>query len=59
MNDDETIKRLDHDILERQRLRALSNEDLVRECLSYPSYDDADLHVEELMTRVWPGWKDQ
>lgn len=59
MMDDDTIKRTDRDILERQRLRDLSDEALVRECLSSPSYDDADLHVEELMTRVWPGWKDQ
>lgn len=59
MTDNESIKRMDRDVAEQVRLRALSNEALVRECLSSPSYDDADLHVEELMTRVWPGRKDQ
>lgn len=47
------------EIGEWHRLCGLSNEQLVRECLGYSSFDDADLHVEEMMSRLWPEWPDR
>jgi hypothetical protein len=42
---------------EQDRLRKLSNEDLVRECPSIPDTDCAV--VDEMMTRLWPEWSEE
>ena len=39
---------------ESDRLKALTNEELVMECLQDPSTDCPV--VEEMMDRLWPGW---
>lgn len=54
----EAIERLGLAIVEQRRLRGLSNEDLCREYLSIEDGED-DLHVEEMMTRLWPSWKER
>ena len=38
----------------KERLRSLSNEELVKECLLTDAADY--LTVEEMMTRLWPDW---
>lgn len=54
--EEETIKSESETLLEKVRLRTLSDKDLVREIRSFKSYDDCDLHVEEMMNRLWEGW---
>lgn len=52
---DHVLRNILHDIDEGNRLRGLSNEDLVREYLKLGEQDD-ELHVTEMMNRVWPEW---
>lgn len=44
-------------LVESERLRQLSNQDLVREVLSTDAADY--LAVEEMMNRLDPGWEDR
>lgn len=41
---------------EMTRLRSLSNEDLCREYLKLNSDQDDELHVNEMISRLWPEW---
>lgn len=43
-------------IAEGERLRLLSNEDLVREYLKLTSDQDDELHTNEMCSRLWPEW---
>lgn len=52
---DQVIEFILHDIDEGNRLEGLSNEDLIREYLKLGSNDD-ELHVNEMMNRLWPEW---
>ena len=51
---DEAAKNILAHIAELQRLRTLSDIDLIRECMKSEVSDDPI--VEELMDRVRPGW---
>ena len=51
---DETAKAILDEITEADRLKKLSNEDLIRECLVAGT--DRDLRAQELMDRLLPGW---
>jgi hypothetical protein len=44
---------------EGRRLKDLSTEDLIREYRARPDDDDGELHVEEMMTRLWPAWAEE
>lgn len=46
------------DIHEKQRLKTLSHEDLVREHGELQTDDDDELYVEEMWTRLWPEWEE-
>lgn len=46
------------DLNEGTRLKALSNEELVREYFT-GSRDNDDLIVEEMCNRLWPEWANQ
>jgi len=52
---DDRIKILQSTLREKRRLRSLSNEDLIREYLKLEEVD-TEIHVEEMMTRLWPDW---
>lgn len=52
-------KALARDLVEERRLRGLSNEQLVTEILDFKSYDDADLHIEQMCSRLWPEWTNE
>lgn len=53
---DHILKSILHEIDEGKRLKKLSNEDLIREYLKLGDQDD-ELHVNEMMNRLWPEWE--
>lgn len=53
---DETAKNILDSIQESERLRQLSNEELVRLYLRTPE-DQTELIGEEMCSRVWPEWE--
>lgn len=44
------------DMEEGRRLRALSNQELVREHKNLCEDEDDELYILEFWTRLWPGW---
>jgi hypothetical protein len=54
--DPETVKTLTLWQIEADRLKSLSNEDLVKE---YLISEDAELITNEMCTRLWPEWVNQ
>lgn len=52
---DHVLQTILNEIDEGDRLKRLSNEDLVREYLKLGERDD-ELHVNEMMNRLWPEW---
>lgn len=56
---EETIKNLSESHIEMQRLRDLSNEELVKEHLAIGSDGDDELHTEEMYSRLWADWVNQ
>jgi len=53
MISDEAAKAILDDMAESERLKGLSDIDLIRECLGSDAFED--LRVVELMNRVLPG----
>jgi hypothetical protein len=53
---DQVLETILHNIDEGDRLKGLSNEELIREYLKLTEDDDQDLHVEAMFDRLWPGW---
>jgi len=40
----------------QERIRKLSNEELVKEWLRINNNDPAHVLIEEMMNRLWPSW---
>lgn len=53
----EAVDRILAYILEQDRLRPLSDIDLIRECMKTEAADEPA--VEEMMDRLHPGWLDE
>ena len=47
---------IDEALKEMDRLRRLSNQDLVVEYLRLTGEQDSELHVNEMCSRLWPEW---
>ena len=54
---DEVVQNILADMVEHARLKTLSNEELVMECLK--EAETAIPVVEEMMDRLFPGWADE
>ena len=52
---DSTLERILCEIEEMDRMRTLTNRELVEEYLICES----DVAIEEMLTRLWPGWADR
>ena len=53
------VQELSAALLEEDRLRSLSNEELVKEALKVTQLGDDELVVNEMFNRLWPGWSEQ
>lgn len=57
-NDPETVKTLARWQAEADRLKTLSNEDLVKEHMNMEE-EDRELVENEMYNRLWPDWLNQ
>jgi len=55
---DKRFQNLKREVSEQTRVSKLSNEELCREYLKITDGND-EVHVNEMMNRLWPDWKDQ
>lgn len=58
-NDPETVKTLARWQAEADRLKTLSNEDLVKEHMNMDCDADDELITNEMYHRLWPDWLNQ
>lgn len=54
---DHILEGIADSIEEMNRLRGLSNQDLVTEYLKLTSDQDDELHGNEMCSRLWPEWE--